>query len=248
MEDVKTSQDQIQLLECTAFQDHSQPWIDDGVKDALVTQEVLGSWEHILAAPEPQPELVIPTESVPEVAAPAEVSIEPEPEALSFLEEAALEESVVVQIAPEVETLVEAAEKDPAAESTVAVHAEAPAIVEEWTAVPAEVSPQFAIPFDDIVVSEPAETSQIEEAAVPVMSETPAEVTALVEAPLDFAGPVTASAPPHESLESGEAAASVLSEYAAPGEDVVSTPGEVLLYYSVHPAFHIEIRIWVIMV
>lgn len=235
MEDVKTSQDQIQLLEPTVFQDHSQPGIDDGVKDGLVTQEVLDSWEHILAAPEPQPEPVIPTEHVPEVAAPAEVDIEPEPEALSSVEEAPLEESVVVEILPEVQTLVEAVEKGPVAESTVAVHAETPAIVEAWTTIPAEVSPQFAIPFDDIVVSESGETSQIEEVAVPVMSETPTEVTALVEAPLDFAAPVTASVSPHESFESGEAAAPVLNEYAAPGEDAVPTPGEALLYYSVYP-------------
>lgn len=246
MEDVQTSQNQIQLLEHTAFQDHSQPWIDDGVKDALVSQEVLGSWDHILAAPEPRSEPVIPTEPVPEVAVPAEVSIEPEPEAPSSVEEAALEESVVVEIVPDAETLVEAVEKDPVAEFTVGVHARVPAIVEEWTAIPAEVAPQFAIPFDDIVVSEPGETSQIEEAAVPVMSDIPTEVTVLVAAPLDFA--VTASAPTHESLESGDAATPVLNEYAAPGEDAVPTSGEVFLYYSVHSAFHNEINIWDIMV
>lgn len=247
MENVKTSEDQIQLLEHTAFQDQSQPRADDEVKDALVTQEVLGSWEHILAAPEPLPEAMIPTEHVPEAAAPAEISIEPQAcesveKAPSSVKEAAPEESVVREFAAEVKALVEAVEKYPVAD---AIQAETPAIVEEGTAVPAEVSPQFAVPFDDIVVSEPGETSQMEEVAVPVMSETPAEVTALVAAPLHLAAPVTALEPPHDFLESSTAAAPVLSKFAAPGEDAVPAPGEVFLYDSVHPAFHVDTRYWV---
>lgn len=222
-----------------------QPWADDKMGDALgglAVQRVIGSWEDVLITPEPQPEPVVAVHSTPEPSVSDEVGIVPEAsemteEAPLSVKDANLAGTLRVEFALEDKAPIEAAEEDPSAESAVAVQIEAPAVVEEGTDVPEEASPETKIIYDETSVSEKEEfspeaaipldeTSGSEAAEAPVVEEeaavqfeTPAEVTALVEASTDIATQMIFSGSLHESSDPGETAVPAPSEFAAQGAD-----------------------------
>lgn len=222
-----------------------QPWADDKVGDVLgdlEVQRVTGSLGDSLGAPEPHPEPVVAVDSTSEPSVSAEIGIVPE--ASELTEEAPVSvmyanfaETLVVEVASEDKALIEPVEEDPAVESVVAVQIEAPAVVEEGTTVPEEaspettiiydesfaseqeeVSPEVAIPFDETTGSEAAEAPVVKEEAA-VQFETPAEVTAVVEASIDIATQMIFSGSPHESSDPGETAVTAPSGFAAQGTD-----------------------------
>lgn len=100
------------------------------VSDAAAQSEAAVPSEAALppaeaAVPEPQPGLTAPAEPVPEVAVPAEVGADPEAsegglEAPPSVENAVPVETVAADLTTEAKPLVEATEKEPAADSIVA--------------------------------------------------------------------------------------------------------------------------------
>lgn len=195
----------MQLPVQSAFLDDFQPGTDE-LEDVLVAmeaQEDLGSDEDLLVAPANPADHFVPAEPVAEAASTGELNMESEASEVEVPheEKAGLVE-IVSMVAPEDKALIRAAKEDLAGESAMAVEVDVPAVIEDESPVPAEASPQVAIPSDETTVSESAEA--------PVLEEEPAAVAAKVytsmEASTANTFSVTPSVASHGSSEPGEAA------------------------------------------
>lgn len=153
----------------------------------LETRKGLESSKELLVTPRPCQEPVPASDSTQDVSVSAESGIVPE--ACEAVEHAAFRETVVDEVTPEGKLLIEVPDA---------------AVVEEGTDVAPEASPLVAIPLDETAGSEPAEAPVVEE-EVAGKFQTPAEVTAPVEASTDMATTITGPVA-HESSDRSEAA------------------------------------------
>lgn len=205
-ENSQKSQKEIHLNVRTNSPHDPQAWADDEVDEEFVgldAQEVLGTWEDLLAALQPPVQSVTTAAPVPEVAASEEVSTESEAHETIEAPSVAVDREVSgdtaeVDAAPKARAPDEAIEVEHTAEAAVTMWSQASAAVEEVTTVMSQDFPEVHKPSDNTVGLELAEVCEVEDTAA-VACEVSGEV------PASFAQQVTAIAVQEKSLESEEA-------------------------------------------
>lgn len=192
-----------------------QAWADDEVDEAFVgldAQEVLGTWEDLLAALQPPAQSVTNAEPVPEVAASEEVSTELEAHQTTEAPAVAVDRDVSgdtaeVDAAPKAREPDETIEAEQTAEAALTTWPQASTAVGEATAAMSQDLPEVRKPSENTVGSELAEACKVEDAAA-VACEVSGDV------PASFAQQVTVQ---EKSPESEEAVGQFIT--CAPSEE-----------------------------
>lgn len=224
-ENLQGSQKEIHLNVRTNSPHDPQAWADDEVDEELVglpTEEVLGTWEDLLAALQPPAQSISAAAPVPEVAVPEEVSTEPDSHETEgppvAVEREVSGETVEVDALPKARASDEA---EPTAEALVTSGSQASAVVEEVAAVMSQDSPEVVEPSDNTTASELTEVLEVEDAPV-----VKCEIS--VGAPASSAPQFTALDDQEKSPESEEAVGSFPYE----ASEEASTPIDALVLAS----------------